>query len=122
MRARVTHTQTDTKLQFTAVTNGTGYFDISGTPAGTYTVTIEAPKFSKVTMNNVLVNSGVATGLGARILQVGAETVVTVEEATPLVQTDTMNISGTFDTKKAADLPMGNAFDALALVTPGIAD
>ena len=85
-------------------------------------MSIEAPKFSKLTVNNVQVNSGVTTSLGGRTLAVGTQEVVTVEDTAPLIQTDAANISGTFETKKLADLPIGNGFDSVALYTPGVAE
>ena len=47
--------------------------------------------------------------------------VVTVEEAPPLVESQTSQITNTFEAQKAQDLPIGNGFDSLALLVPGVA-
>jgi hypothetical protein len=117
----------------TAVQNGTnaisrtrtgsnGAFQLPGLPVGTYAVTVEAPGFVAVKVENVLVQSGTATPLGAVSLAVGgASEAVTVEAATALLQPDSVQISEEFDTEKTADLPIGNGFDVVALLTPGVA-
>jgi len=120
--ATVTAVQAGTNVKYTGQSNSTGYFSITALPVGAYNVSIEAPKFSKLTVNNVQVNSGVTTSLGGRTLAVGTQEVVTVEDTAPLIQTDAANISGTFETKKLADLPIGNGFDSVALYTPGVAE
>ena len=120
--ATVTATQAGTNVKISTQSTETGFFTIAGLQPGTYTVAIEAPKFSKLTINNVQVNANITTSLGGRALSLGTQEVVTVEGSAPLVQTDTMNVSGTFDTKKAADLPIGNGFDSLALFQPGMVD
>src|SRR5438445_317426 len=101
--AKITATAAATGVKYEGTSNSTGYFNIASLPVGVYSVSVEAPKFSKLTINNVQVNTAVATSLGARILSLGTQEVVTVEDTAPLVQTGAVNISGTFDTKKAAD-------------------
>ena len=120
--AAVTAVNTGTNVKYTAQTNNTGYFNIGALPVGTYNLTVEAPKFSKLNINGIAVNASQPTSLGARAMTIGSETTVVVESAAPLVQTDSMNVAGTFNTKKVADLPLGNGFDAFALFTPGVVD
>ena len=86
--ATVTAVATATNLKYTTTTTNTGYFSIPNLPVGSYNVTVEAQKFSKLAINGVQVNSNVATSLGARALSVGTETVVTVADTAPLVQAE----------------------------------
>jgi len=73
-------------------------------------------------VNDVATNAGRATSVGVQTLNVSAAAEsVTVEATAPILQTDTMQIGQTFETKKLADLPMGNGFDVFALFTPGVA-
>lgn len=120
--AKVTVVQNATNAAFVGKTNAVGTFQVSGVPVGTYTVTIEAPGFAKLQVGNVAVNSGQPTSIGLQTLSVSAaEQEVTVEASAPILQTDSMQIGGTFETQKVADLPVGNGPDILALLTPGVA-
>src|SRR5438105_8164294 len=120
--AAVTATQAGTNQKFTTHTGSTGYFSIQSLPTGTYNVSIEAPKFSKLTINNVTVSLGVDNSLGARILTIGTQEVVTVEDTTPLVETNSAQITTTMNARKTAELPLGTNFDSLALLVPGASD
>ena len=120
--ATVTAVQNGTNAKFSTETNSTGGFVLRGLPVGAYEVTIEAPKFTKRKLDNVAVSSSQQTSLGTQSLTVGgSETVIVEGGGAPLVQTDTMQIGQTFETKKIADLPIGNGFDLVALLTPGVA-
>ncbi|HTD25100.1 MAG TPA: TonB-dependent receptor [Terriglobales bacterium] len=120
--AKVTALDQATNQQFTTQSNSTGYFTLRLLPIGSYTVTIEAASFSKLGLNNVVVRTGVDTSLGTQTLTAGStKEVVTVEEATPLVESQTSQITNTFEARKTQDLPIGNGFDQLALLVPGVA-
>ena len=121
--AKVIAVQIGTNSNFTATTNSAGIFVLRGLPVGSYDVSIEAPQFNKLRVGNVAVNAGVPTDLGLQALKVGDTAAeVTVEGGVaPLIQTDTLQIGQTFETRKTADLPIGNGFDIVALLTPGVA-
>jgi hypothetical protein len=118
--ANVTAVRNGTNTQYTATTNSVGSFEIRGVPVGTYTVSIDAPGFSKTQVNNVGTNAGQATSLGTQVLGITSQESVTVEASAPILQTDTMQIGANFETKKLADLPLGNGLDIVTLFTPGI--
>jgi len=119
--ATVTAVQNGTNTSFTAKTNSVGAFEIRGLPVGSYNVTLEASGFSKVLVNNVSTNAGRATSVGIQTLGVAStQESVTVEGSAPILQTDTMQIGQTFETKKLADLPVGNGLDIVTLFTPGV--
>lgn len=120
--ATVTAVQNGTNFSVTAKTNSVGAFEIRGLPVGSYNVSIEASGFSKVLVNNVSTNAGRATSVGIQTLGVAStQESVTVEGSAPILQTDTMQIGQTFETKKLADLPVGNGLDIVTLFTPGVA-
>jgi len=52
--AKVTATQKNTSITRVDTTNGTGQFNVSSIPPGTYTVTVEAPGFKKYVQDVVL--------------------------------------------------------------------
>jgi outer membrane receptor protein involved in Fe transport len=120
--ATVTATEISTNSPFRTTTGSAGTFQIPGLPVGMYTVTVDASGFTPLKMDNVLVKTGTATTLGQMTLKVGtSETAITVEASTALLQPDTVQISQEFDSQKTQDLPIGNGFDIVALLTPGVA-
>jgi hypothetical protein len=69
------------------------------------------------------VNVGSETPLGKVKMEIGSGSeTVTVEGTAPLVQGEPSNAGETFTTAQAANLPIGNGFDMLALFTPGVVD
>jgi len=120
--ANVTITHVSTNRVFTTQTTSAGIIALRDLPTGAYDVKIEAPSFRQYESKNVTVSVGKDTGLGTVQLMLGASTEsVTVEGASPLIESTTDQISDTFSTEKVTSLPMGNTFDSLALFLPGVA-
>jgi outer membrane receptor protein involved in Fe transport len=119
--ASITATQKETNTQAKGQTNSSGYFAMRNLPVGTYTVVIEAPTFSKLQISPVSVNSGTETSMGIRTMRVGAQETVTVEATTPLIESNSSQISATYGSQQLTDLPISNTFDNIALLTPGVA-
>lgn len=119
--ATITATQNGTNTAAHATTSPEGTFSLPGLPIGSYTVMVEGRGFVPLTITNVLVQAGKTTPLGTLTLKIGATEAVTVEAATALLQPDSVQISQEFDTEKTANLPIGNGFDVVALLTPGVA-
>jgi len=122
--AKVTAVQGETGSSFTTKSTGEGYFLIANLPIGTYTLTIEAPQFSSRKVSNVDVNSGQNHNVGGQVLNVGVSSEsITVEASAPLIETESAQIGGTFDTQAVSQLPnAGAGFDNLALYVPGVAN
>jgi Carboxypeptidase regulatory-like domain/TonB dependent receptor/TonB-dependent Receptor Plug Domain len=120
VNASVTATEDGTNATFKTASNSSGGFQIPGMPIGAYTVTIQAPGFISVNVHGVIVTSSGQTSLGVQTLKIGNSEAVTVEGATALLQPDSVQISQSFDTQKVANLPIGNGFDIVALLTPGV--
>ena len=121
--AKITAKDLATNRELTGETTDAGIFILRGVPPGTYKLTIESPNFRKYENKGVIVNVANETSLGRIKMEVGSSTeTVTVEGSAPLVQTDPSTAGGNFTTAQAADLPIGNGFDMLALFTPGVVD
>jgi hypothetical protein len=119
--ATITAVQVGTNSNFKTGTGAGGAFQLPGLPVGKYVVTAEAPGFVAMRVENVIVQSGTATPVGALTLKIGASEAVTVEAASAILQPDSVQISQEFDTEKTQNLPIGNGFDLVALLTPGVA-
>jgi outer membrane receptor protein involved in Fe transport len=120
--AKVTAKEVSTNREYSGQTTDSGNFVLRALPAGTYTLTIEAPNFRKYENKGITVNVGGEAGLGRIKMEVGATSeTLTVEGTAPLVESTTQQISESFSARKAQDLPVGNTLDSLALFVPGIA-
>jgi outer membrane receptor protein involved in Fe transport len=120
--AKITAIQTTTNRQYDAVTSGSGNFSLRSLPVGSYNVKIESTNYRAYESKGLVVNTGSDTSLGSVKLEVGATSeTVTVEGTAPLIESTTQQITNTFDSKKAQELPVGNTLDSLALFAPGIA-
>jgi hypothetical protein len=122
--AKVIAVQAETGASFTTKSTAEGYFLIANLPIGTYALTIEAANFSSLKVNNVDVNSGQNHNVGSQVLKIGTSSEsVTVEATTPLIETTSAQIGGSFDTQAVSQLPnAGAGFDNLALYVPGVAN
>lgn len=121
--AKVTAIQVSTNITQNTVSNASGVFSLRGLPVGAYKLTISASGFVNLELNNVVVTTGTTANLGNQQLAVsGAETVVNVEAAAPLIESTTSQVTNTFATQQITDLPIvgGNGFDSLALLAPGV--
>ncbi len=118
--AKITAKDASTNTEFKTESNATGNFRLAGLPPGTYNVIVEAPKFAKLQTQGVLVNANRDTAMGALQLKVGgAEEVVNVEGTAPIIETTSAQITTSFNSKSVQELPIGTAFDSLALLIPG---
>src|SRR5260370_31928404 len=80
--ANVTLTNEATGITYTQTTTNTGLYNFPALPVGSYTVTVEAPKFKKaqLTKNTLAVNTPLTVDL---TLQIGQFTEVVSVEAQP---------------------------------------
>jgi hypothetical protein len=117
--AKVTATQKNTAIARTVLTNGTGEFNITSIPPGTYSVTVEATGFKRYLQDVVLLADQIRD-MDIH-LQVGeASQQVTVEESSVQVNTVSQELSQVIESSRVSDLPLNgrNAAD-LTLLVPG---
>ena len=120
--AEVRAVNIDTKQEFRTTSTAAGVVSLQSLPPAVYELTITAAGFDRYDANRVAVVVGKDTALGTLRLKVGqVSEIVSVEGATPLVESTTSQISESFDSKKVAQLPIGNTFDSLSLFVPGVA-
>ena len=122
--AKVTAQNIATGQTMNDTTNDTGYFTLRSVPVGLYKVTITAKGFRTVEVPQIEVAVSRDSTLATIKLELTSATGETVEvvEAAPILETNTAQVTNTFDTKETADLPTGGGFDSLALFLPGVAD
>src|SRR5258708_27538868 len=121
--AKVTIVNTATNQASNAITSDSGFFAVRSLPPGTYKVTVESKNFRTAVLDKVEVVVSQDLGLGNIRLELGqVGDVIQVEGGTPLIETNTAQVTTSFSTKEVADLPLSGSFDALALFIPGVAD
>ncbi|MBV9940076.1 MAG: TonB-dependent receptor [Acidobacteriaceae bacterium] len=122
--ATVTAKNQETGVESTATATSAGNYRIENLPVGTYTVTVNAPGFSKVVVNNVNVPLNQTVTANAT-LQIGtSSTSVNVTESAVAIDTTTAQLQSTFETRQIADTPTtstGAGVINLSLLAPGVA-
>jgi outer membrane receptor protein involved in Fe transport len=118
--AKIVATEASTGIAQSATSTNKGEFLFSTLPIGTYKLEITAPGFDTLTLSNVQVSTGTATGLGVEKLKLGNATeAVEVSTSQNLLETVQSQVTTTFDSAQIENLPTGGGFDELALLIPG---
>ena len=116
----VTATNVATAVARTAVSNGTGHYEIPLLIPGTYRVSAELSGFQPQKFDKVVVNVGSSVTLDMRMKPGVAET-VTVTAAAPIIETTKSEVSSVVNEKSIQNLPVnGRSFIDFALTTPGV--
>jgi hypothetical protein len=122
--ATVTATNKDTNVVYTTVTTSTGAYRINNVPVGRYDVSATAKGFATATTAGVQLELN-RTATVNIILPVGSvATVVEVTEAVAAIDTASAQLSTTYDTRIALDVPVasqGAGIYNLSLLGAGVA-
>lgn len=120
--AKVTITDVNKGTRFEVVTDSSGNYNKGQLIPDTYTVTIEAPGFSKVTSGNLEVHVDEAARYDAAMRVGEVTTEVQVTAAAPLLQSDRADVAQTFSSKQIAEMPnIGRNLQSMELLQPGSA-
>jgi hypothetical protein len=96
-----------TGTKFEAVTSGSGAFNVSALPVGTYTVTVSLAGFKTAVITDVRVQLGIPSTVKAT-LEVGGikETVTVTGASAELINTQTATVTATMNMDQIAQIPM----------------
>jgi Carboxypeptidase regulatory-like domain/TonB dependent receptor len=120
-QASVTAVQSTTNATFKTVSGADGLFIFHDLPIGEYTITVENPSFTPLSIKSIRVDAGVTTQLGAQKLTIGAASAtVTVESSAPILEVSQAQVTTSFDSLAIQSLPLNTNFDNLALLAPGV--
>ena len=108
----------------TVISNDQGQYSVKGLPAGTYSITVSAPKFKDFHTEGLTLTSGQSIPLDAVLEPAGETTQVNVEGAkVAQVETETSQIVGTITEKELVSLGLnGRNFTQLIALTPGVSN
>lgn len=118
--AKVTLTNTQTRVEQATQSDSSGVYEFSVVRPGSYTLRVEKPGF-RTFLQNELILAVDQRGRADVGLAVGdTTTLVTVEGQTAGVQTESASLGEVIETKKIVEIPLnGRFFLDLALLTPG---
>src|SRR5437763_5125906 len=104
--ATVTLTNHETNQTLTATTDGNGIYNFNGLPPSQYTLTVEKSGFKKKVLDSVGIIAEQANALNIQ-LDVGevTQSVTVSGDSTPLIDTETSNLSGTVNSREIQALP-----------------
>ena len=121
--AHVTIVLVGQSLEHAAITNESGNFTEPDLPSGTYSVTVAAPGFKKVTRENIVLDTNTTTRVDVSLAPGSTTETINVTAAPPQLQTDRADISTTIEQRQITNLPLssGNSFQSLLNTVPGMA-
>jgi hypothetical protein len=118
--ATITVKSVETGVSRTATTNGSGDYTVLGLPLGPQEVTAEKTGFLRTIPAHVTLVVGQEAVVNLELEVFRGDTVFTVTDDTPLVNTTTSSVSGVVGEKQIKDLPLnGRSFDDLITLNPG---
>src|SRR6202789_962169 len=119
--ATVTVTNTATSAVRTDVTNNAGLYRITALEPGTYTVSVSATGFQTYKEDQVPVTVGGYTDISPKLTIGNVSETIEVTDQTPLMHTDSPEISTVIDQTTIDNLPInGRRWSSFALLTPGV--
>ena len=114
-------TNVDSRVVFRTTSNEAGIYTLSALPPATYTLTIEAGGFKRVTTNPLSLEVNQVARLDFT-LEVGAVTeTVEVVGLAPVLQTESTQLGSVITANTTVNLPLnGRNFAQLTLLSPGV--
>jgi hypothetical protein len=114
----------DTGVNQDAKTDDKGTYSFTGLVAGTYKLTVVAPKFGQKTMDYIALAAGQELTVDASLEPAGEKTEVNVESGgVGTVETETAAVSGTITEKEVVSIGLnGRNFTQLVALAPGVSN
>jgi hypothetical protein len=122
-QARVTATNTETRLTRRTETDSTGLYRFDLLPPGVYNVSVEAPGFRKSEREGIVLTVGASAGLSLR-LQLGLVTTIdSVEAETPVIEIERTHQANVIEQRAIVNLPIDRRdYLSFSLLAPGVSD
>jgi hypothetical protein len=119
--ATVTVTNVDTNISVVTATNDRGSYTVPNLRPGEYTVTAEAPGFSRIVRSGLTLQVAQVARVDVTLQTSQLSEAVQVVGASPLLETLTSSRGAVIDQRKIVDLPLnGRDYNQLALLSPGV--
>ena len=102
------------------MTDGSGQYQIIALETGTYTVTFTLPGFSTLVREGVELSSGFTANVDAQLAVGALAETVTVTEASPIIDVQSVARNETIDREVYEALPTARTYDAMAILIPAM--
>src|SRR5208337_84692 len=120
-KARITVTQPATGFSRETVSGPGGDYNIPLLPPGSYSMKVQAQGFSTVEQKGITLLVGRAVTLNQTLKPGGANEVVEVTAAPPMIETTVSNVVGTVSPTEVSNLPiLDRNFSGLETLIPGV--
>lgn len=114
-------TNVETNTSQSVLTGSDGYYAFARVAPGSYTLRLEKEGFRKVVLEKIVVTVNEAATVDVQLAIGDQRETVTVEEAPPLVHSNSVEISGLVTERLVKELPLnGRNFQKLVLLAPGV--
>ena len=121
-KAEVAVTSKTTSGARTATTDSEGNYIVPLVPPGDYQITVKANGFKTASFDNVRVAITETTVINADLAVGGAEEMITITAAGPVVQTESSQLGRVVDSRTVAELPLATRnFTQILGLSPGAA-
>jgi len=104
--ATVTATNETTNIEATTKTSSSGTYTFVSLVAGTYKVKVDAGGFASYLRTGITVSSSQVTEVSATLELAGTASTVVVEAGANVVQTESSQLSGTFEGNSISQIPI----------------
>jgi outer membrane receptor protein involved in Fe transport len=104
--AKITLTNEGTGADLTTTSSGAGTYNFPALPSGSYKIKAEAKGFAAYLRTGIQVQSSQVTEVTVNLEVASATTTVVVESGANVVQTESSQLSGTFQSKSIAEIPI----------------
>ena len=119
--ATVIVTNIGTNISVTTVTNDRGSFTVPSLRPGDYSLTAEAPGFTKTVRSGLTLQVAQVARVDVTLQAGQLSETVQVTGASPLLETQTSSRGSVIDQRKIVELPLnGRDYNQLALLSPGV--
>jgi hypothetical protein len=123
--AAVTLTDPATGQVRTSTADGQGNYQLTNLLPGTYTLSVQQSGFAGFTEQNIVIEINRQARVDATLQPAGVTQVVTVTNATPILQTETAEVNHEISEEQIAQLPItssqGRNYQSLYTLIPGAA-
>ena len=119
--AEVILTNTETTVARSVTTNEEGFYRFDAVDLGTYSVTVSAANFGKITKSGIIVSANQTSAVDVELTPGGQEVIVEVTDtAGAQLQTEAPVRGGNISPRQITQLPVAGNPTALALTLPGV--
>jgi hypothetical protein len=119
--AKVAAISADTNVRYETTSSSSGEYYLTNLAPGPYRMEVEEPGFRKLVKPDVVLHVQDALDIDFEMTIGSASETVTVQAATPVVNTESATVSTVVDHTFVEDIPLnGRSFQTLILLTPGV--